>query len=72
MKRLTKKHRAGLEPWKTCGQDMYCERGCYNRGGCRNGCIVPKLYNRLAAYEDTGLLPFEIEEMKKANKQRKT
>jgi len=28
------------------------------------GCIVPKVYARLAAYEDTGLTPEEIIELK--------
>lgn len=60
MKRLTEVHWRNLDPWERCGQDEFCARGCHERGGCANGCIVPKLYDRLAAYEDTGLTPEEI------------
>jgi hypothetical protein len=52
MKRLTVKHWRNLDPWECCGQDYYCKRGCHEKGGCNNGCIVPKLYDRLAKYED--------------------
>lgn len=60
MKRLTVKHWQNLDPWECCGQDNYCMRPSNKPGGCRNGCIVPKLYSRLAQYEDTGLSPKEI------------
>lgn len=50
--RLTKKSWRNLDPWECCGQDSYCKRGCHENGGCTNGCIVPKLYSRLAEYED--------------------
>lgn len=60
MKRLTEEHWRNLDPWECCGQDRFCGRGCNDLGGCTNGCIVPKLYARLAAYEDTGLEPEEI------------
>ena len=52
MKRLTDEHWRNFDPWECCGQDKYCNRGCHDEGGCVNGCIVPKLYTRLAAYED--------------------
>ena len=52
MERLTDKHWRNFDPWEYCGQDSYCLRGCHDQGGCTNGCIVPKLYCRLAAYED--------------------
>ena len=60
MERLTDPCWKNLDPWECCGQDYYCNRGCHDKGGCTNGCIVPKLYARLAAYEDTGLTPEEI------------
>lgn len=52
MERLTDKSWRNLDPWECCGQDKYCKRGCHEQGGCTNGCIVPKLYTRLAEYED--------------------
>lgn len=52
MERLTEKHWKNLDPWECCGQDRFCGRRSDDLGGCRNGCIVPKLYARLAAYED--------------------
>ena len=64
MERLTDTFYGNLDPWECCGQDYYCQRGCHDEGGCRNGCIVPKLYYRLAAYEDTGLTPEEVEALK--------
>ena len=63
MKRLTSKTWRNLDPWECCGQDNYCKRGCHEEGGCNNGCIVPRLYSRLARYEDLGLLPEEINEL---------
>ena len=60
MERLTIKNWRNLDPWETCGQDNYCKRGCHEQGGCAKGCIVPRIYARLAAYEDTGLAPEEI------------
>lgn len=47
MKRLTVEHWQNLDPWECCGQDNYCMRPNNKPGGCRNGCIVPKLYTRL-------------------------
>ena len=60
MERLTEPCWKNLDPWECCGQDYFCKRGCHEEGGCTNGCIVPKIYVRLAAYEDTGLTPEEI------------
>lgn len=60
MERLTIKSWRNLDPWETCGQDNYCKRGCHEQGGCAKGCIVPRIYARLAAYEDTGLKPQDI------------
>ncbi len=63
MERITETAWRNLDPWECCGQDNYCKRGCYDDGGCIKGCIVPKLYERLATYEDTGLSPDEIKEL---------
>lgn len=60
MERLTRKNWRNLDPWEKCGQDNFCKRGCHEQGGCTKGCIVPRIYDRLAAYEDTGLEPEEI------------
>lgn len=64
MERLTSKYWRNLDPWEMCGQDNYCKRGCHEQGGCAKGCIVPRIYARLAAYEDTGLEPEEIYEVR--------
>lgn len=63
MVRLTNKAWRNLDPWECCGQDNYCKRACHEEGGCANGCVVPRLYSRLARYEDLGLLPEEIDEL---------
>lgn len=57
MERLTNKAWRNFDPWECCGQDKYCQRGCHDPGGCTKGCIVPQLYARLGAYEDTELEP---------------
>ena len=63
VERLTEKYWKNLDPWEMCGQDHFCTRGCHDLGGCKGGCIVPKLYHRLAVYEDTGLTPEKITAM---------
>lgn len=60
IERLTDEKWRNLYPWECCGQDDYCQRGCCEEGGCTKGCIVPKLYKRLAQYEDTGLDPQDV------------
>lgn len=60
MERLTNKAWRNFDPWECCGQDKYCQRGCHDPGGCTKGCIVPQLYARLGAYEDTELTPEEV------------
>ena len=64
MERMTSKYWRNLDPWEMCGQDNYCKRGCHDQGGCTKGCIVPRIYGRLAVYEDTGLEPEEIYEVR--------
>ena len=63
MERLTNNAWRNFDPWECCGQDKYCQRGCHDPGGCTKGCIVPQLYARLGAYEDTGLTPGEVKSM---------
>lgn len=63
MERLTDKAWRNFDPWECCGQDKYCQRGCHDPGGCAKGCIVPQLYARLGAYEDTGLTPGKVKSM---------
>ena len=60
MERLTNKDWRNFDPWECCGQDKYCQRGCHDPGGCTKGCIVPRLYARLGAYEDTERTPEEV------------
>ena len=61
--RLTEVSWENLDPWETCKQDNYCARSCHEEGGCANGCPVPRLYRKLAEYEDLGLSPAEIKEL---------
>ena len=65
MERLTNKDWRNFDPWECCGQDKYCQRGCHDPGGCTKGCIVPRLYARLRACEDTELTPEEVDELAK-------
>ena len=64
MDRLTENNWQNLDPWECCGRDKYCQKGNYEPGGYNNGCLVPKLYSRLAAYEDTGFTPEEVIKLK--------
>jgi hypothetical protein len=66
VERLTDKHWRNMDPWECCGQDNHCARGCHDSGGCTAGCIVPKIYGRLGAYEDTGLTPEDVFELVRA------
>ena len=50
--RLTIREWQNLDPWECCGQYHYCARNPNEAGGCRKGCIVPKLYAKLAKFED--------------------
>lgn len=58
MKRMTSKNlrRACNDPWDYCGLDSVCKRDCFKPEPCK----IPKLIDRLAAYEDTGLEPEDI------------
>ena len=50
--RLTEKNWRNFDAWECCGQDGFCGRGCHVEGGCNKGCIVPKIYAKLAKLED--------------------
>ena len=50
--RLTIREWRNLDPWECCGQDAYCTHKPFSPGGCRKGCIVPKIYAKLAKIED--------------------
>ena len=63
MERLTNNAWRNFDPWECCGQDKYCQRGCHDPGGCTKGCIVPQLYARLGAYEDTRMTPELVQEI---------
>lgn len=66
--RLTKEDWQNFDASDVCGQHGDgCKRTCNERGGCRNGCIVPKLYARLAAFEDLGVTPEQVMAMQKTN-----
>ena len=59
--RLTDANWKNLAPYEYCGKLEYCGRRFTEPGGCVNGCIIPKLYARLAAFEDTGFCPSEVQ-----------
>lgn len=57
MARLTNKYWRRFAPWECCGRKHCCH------GDCIDGCIVPKVYELLAAYEDIGLDPEDIKSL---------
>lgn len=62
MKRLTK--RWGEEPYPNLAGKVVCEyKECDSAKSC-NDCVHGRIAQRLAAYEDTGLEPEEIIELK--------
>lgn len=54
MERLTESdlNKVCYDPWKLCGMDGHCTRGCHEEGGCTKGCHILKMYKKLADYED--------------------
>lgn len=54
MERLTKPDWKSLFSWECCGQTDFCLRGRDKEKECVN-CIVPKLYARVAMFEDMEL-----------------
>ena len=53
---------ASYSPWELCGIDKDCLRSCEE-------CNVVEMYKKLAAYEDIGLKPEELQEM--VNRQKR-
>ena len=52
--------------WQVKGaDDLECRQVCEEQGenGCK-GCPIALAFNRLAAYEDTGLTPEEVQQMR--------
>lgn len=47
---------ASYSPWELCGLDKDCLRSC-------DDCNIVKMYKKLAAYEDIGLKPEELQEI---------
>lgn len=47
---------ASYSPWEQCGLDKDCLRSCED-------CNIVKMYKKLAAYEDIGLKPEELQEI---------
>lgn len=42
----------------------YCEDIAYCNNGCATSCLNKKLWEKLKAYEDTGLTPEEVKRLK--------
>lgn len=42
----------------------YCNDIAYCENNCRTPCLPKRIWERLKAYEDTGLTPEEVEELK--------
>lgn len=72
MKRLTIDYGGVWTPEATCNSDRHsgtvvcvgCSTMCENRGCDCDGCPIQKCFDKLAAYEDTGLEPEEVERLK--------
>lgn len=47
---------ASYSPWELCGLDKDCLRSCEE-------CNIVEMYKKLAAYEDIGLKPEELQEI---------
>lgn len=58
MKRLT-------YPGDYCKDIAYCNNGCTTY--CTKSCLSKKLWEKLKAYENTGLTPEEVEDLKHGN-----
>lgn len=58
--RLTDKNWRSRELWELCERATRCECECHGSRECAKGYIAPKIYDRLAQYEDCGLEPEEV------------
>lgn len=50
--RLTVPEWRNIDPWECCQLGDKCKLNSFDPGGCNHGCIVPKLYYKLAQIED--------------------
>lgn len=72
MERLTTMHGGMMVPRKACTFDRdggaddckECTEICEDEGGVCHTCILQECLTRLGAYEDTGLTPEQIHELK--------
>ena len=72
MERLTTMHGGMMVPRKACTFDRdggaddckECTEICEDEGGVCHTCILQECLTRLGAYEDTGLTPEQIRELK--------
>ena len=62
MERLTNRNKDGGAYFKQCFEEPCCGYGCKN-ADCP---YIERVCKQLAAYEDTGLSPEEVERMKQA------
>lgn len=63
MERLTEKHYIGNDHYMKCSGENKCNSSCED---CEE---LVKIVERLAAYEDTGLTPAEVMELKAENRE---
>lgn len=72
MERLTATHGGMIVPRKACTFDREggaddckeCTEICEDEGGVCRTCILQECLTRLGEYEDTGLTPAEVQELK--------
>ena len=78
MERLTTMHGGMMVPRKACTFDRdggaddckECTEICEDEGGVCHTCILQECLTRLGAYEDTGLTPEQIHELKERDTER--
>lgn len=61
MDRLTAKNWKDLSPGDCCSMAADCTYRCFDGDCPRISCLLPRLYAKLAKYEDTGLQPEQID-----------
>ena len=61
MERLTSKNWRDLSPGDCCQIACDCTYLCFGDACPRVSCLLPRLYAKLARYEDTGLQPEQID-----------
>ncbi len=61
MERLTSKRWKDLSPDDCCRIAGDCTYRCFGDACPRVDCLLPRLYAKLARYEDTGLQPEQVD-----------